>query len=210
MRFKSHPAGVQQESPGRKPWDERHENRISPEGRGRAHAIHTFGRHESWCVRCCAYFYRPAAPPLYDQCCYTAIQRKDTRSRKFLFASFFRAGILGAPFPRAFLHRPFGACHCLNRRQVSAERASMRDCDLRSGLFREFWAVRLYYPRPCCRAGSARIPRAAPGMLRGCPARERRAAGERGSGRRSRMPAGGAPIAHSSGHFAGIPDFLRK
>ena len=163
--------------------------------------------------------------PLYDQCCYTAIQRKDTRSRKFLFASFFRAGILGAPFPRAFLHRPFGACHCLNRRQVSAERASMRDCDLRSGRFRGFWAVRLYYPRPCCRAGSARIPRALfpggspasargtradPGMLRGCPARERRAAGERGSGRRSRMPAGGAPIAHSSGHFAGIPDFLRK
>ena len=122
----------------------------------------------------------------------------------------FRAGVLRAPFPRAFLHRPFGACHCLNRRQVSAERASMRDCDLRSGRFRGFWAVRLYYPRPCCRAGSARIPRADPGMLRGCPARERRAAGERGSGRRSRMPAGGAPIAHSSGHFAGIPDFLRK
>src|SRR4030042_517692 len=30
-RCSSHPAGVQQESPGRKPWDERHKNRISPE-----------------------------------------------------------------------------------------------------------------------------------------------------------------------------------
>src|SRR4030042_4802624 len=31
MHYRSHPAGVQQESPGRKPWDERHENRTSPE-----------------------------------------------------------------------------------------------------------------------------------------------------------------------------------
>ena len=50
-----HLAGMQQESPGRKPWDEWHGNGISPQKRSKSEAIRTLHRHESRCVRCCAF-----------------------------------------------------------------------------------------------------------------------------------------------------------
>ena len=64
MRFGMHPAGVRQESPGRKPWDKRREHRISPEGRSRSKAVCRSLSIAMGMYNAVIMVRRPAAPPL--------------------------------------------------------------------------------------------------------------------------------------------------